>query len=248
MKGERGAVQSVPPALVGQAPTSRPTSVGPAPHRTHHISSLFAFFHPESPPRSRASSPQDRLKPCQFNHLKSPAGAPESSEVQINSSLFITFLHSRYTPVGGPLPASRIRFVFALDTGCIFKQGQGLHEIGFVPHFLFCARRGRTFRAAHAQESPWPSGPPIEMKVAPALVGQTATSAPDRQVRLRGVTSERVAMGRRRLLGEPYGSLRPSRWRGWSLGVPQVMVSSSRSRIGLKLCHQPSGESVSGKS
>jgi len=32
-----------------------------------------------------------------------------------------------------------------------------------------------------------------------------------------------------------YGSLRPSRWRGWSLGVPQVMISSSAIFIGLKL-------------
>jgi hypothetical protein len=32
-----------------------------------------------------------------------------------------------------------------------------------------------------------------------------------------------------------YGSAWPSRWRGCLLGVPQVMISSSRFRIGLKL-------------
>jgi len=32
-----------------------------------------------------------------------------------------------------------------------------------------------------------------------------------------------------------YGSLWPSRWRGLSLGVPQVMISSSAIFIGLKL-------------
>src|SRR5208337_2115746 len=44
------------------------------------------------------------------------------------------------------------------------------------------------------RESPWPSGPPMEMKVAPALVGQTATSAPDRQVRLFDATSNRAVL------------------------------------------------------
>jgi hypothetical protein len=45
-----------------------------------------------------------------------------------------------------------------------------------------------------------------------------------------------------------YGSLWPSRWRGLSLGVPQVMISSSRIFIGLKLWYHPPSDSVSGKS
>src|SRR5208337_4611175 len=118
----------------------------PTPRRfitNHHFSSLArpaaAASHPTFRHDTLFVAPSGPLTP--LDRAGSTSLAPDrSSAARRNATLFDTFrqISTRLSnSVESPRHRPLIRLVFALDTGCILKQGHGLFEIGFVPHFLF---------------------------------------------------------------------------------------------------------------